>query len=90
VKTVAEQGVPGFEALSWWGIIAPGATPKPIVQRMYEELSKALKTPELAQKLSQQGIDIVGGGPEELDRFVRGEMAKWATVVKENGIKAGD
>jgi tripartite-type tricarboxylate transporter receptor subunit TctC len=90
VKTVAEQGVPGFAAISWWGIIAPAKTPQPAVQRMYEELSKALKKPEVAKKLSDQGIEIVGGGPEDLDRFVRGEMAHWATVVKENGIKAGD
>jgi tripartite-type tricarboxylate transporter receptor subunit TctC len=90
VKTVAEQGVPGFEAISWWGIIAPAATPQPVLQRMYEELSKALKKPEVAKKLSDQGIEIAGGGPQELDRFVRGEMARWATVVKDNNIKAGD
>jgi tripartite-type tricarboxylate transporter receptor subunit TctC len=90
VKTVAEQGVPGFAALSWWGVIAPARTPPAIVQRMYEELSKALRKPEVAQKLSDQGIEIVGGGPEELDRFVRGEMAHWAPVVKENNIKQGD
>jgi tripartite-type tricarboxylate transporter receptor subunit TctC len=90
VKTVAEQGVPGFAAISWWGIIAPAKTPQPIVQRMYEELSKALGKPDVAKRLSDQGIEIVGGGPQELDRFVRGEMAHWATVVKENNIKAGD
>jgi tripartite-type tricarboxylate transporter receptor subunit TctC len=90
VKTVAEQGVPGFAAISWWGIIAPAKTPQPVIERMYEELSKALKKPAVAQRLSEQGIEIVGGGPEELDRFVRGEMARWAVVVKENGIKAGD
>jgi tripartite-type tricarboxylate transporter receptor subunit TctC len=87
---VADQGVPGFEALSWWGVIAPAKTPQPIVQRMYEELSKALKDPKVAKLLSDQGIDIVGGGPAELDKWVRGEMAKWAVVVKENNIKAGD
>jgi len=90
VKTVAEQGVPGFAAISWWGIIAPAKTPQPVIERMYEELSKALKKPAVAQRLSDQGIEIVGGGPEELDRFVRGEMERWAVVVKENGIKAGD
>jgi tripartite-type tricarboxylate transporter receptor subunit TctC len=90
VKTVAEQGVPGFEAISWWGIIAPARTPQPIVQRMVEELTKALRNPQVAQRLSEQGIEISGGGPEELDRFVRGEMARWATVVRENNIKAGD
>ena len=87
---VAEQGVPGFSALSWWGIIAPAKTPQPIIQKMYEELSKALKDPKVAKQLSDQGIDIVGGGPAELDKWVRGEMAKWAVVVKENNIKAGD
>jgi tripartite-type tricarboxylate transporter receptor subunit TctC len=90
VKTVAEQGVPGFAALSWWGIIAPAKTPQPIVQRMVEELRKALAKPEVAKMLSDQGIDIVGGGPQELDRFLRGEMERWAAVVRENGIKAGD
>ena len=90
VKTVAEQGVPGFEAISWWGIIAPAKTPQPIIHRMVEELTKALKNPQVAQRLSEQGIEVSGGGPEELDRFVRGEMARWAGVVRENNIKAGD
>ena len=87
---VADQGVPGFSALSWWGVIAPAKTPQPIVQKMYEELAKALKDPKVAKQLTDQGIDIVGGGPAELDKWVRGEMAKWAVVVKENNIKAGD
>jgi len=87
---VAEQGVPGFSALSWWGVIAPAKTPQPIVQKMYEELSRALKDPKVAKQLSDQGIDIEGGGPAELDKWVRGEMAKWAVVVKDNNIKAGD
>ena len=90
VKTVSEQGVPGFEAISWWGVIAPARTPQPIVERMVEELSKALRNPQVAQRLSEQGIEISGGGPQQLDRFVRGEMARWATVVRENNIKAGD
>jgi tripartite-type tricarboxylate transporter receptor subunit TctC len=90
VKTVAEQGVPGFAALAWWGVIAPANTPQSIVRRMYEELAKALKNPAVAQKLSEQGMDIVGGGPEELDKFLRGEIARWALVVRDNKIKAGD
>ncbi len=90
VKTVAEQGVPGFSALSWWGVIAPAGTPPAIVKRMNEELDKALHNPAVAQKLNEQGIDIVGGGPDALDRFLRTEIPRWAAVVKENGIKAGD
>jgi tripartite-type tricarboxylate transporter receptor subunit TctC len=90
VATVADQGVPGFSALAWWGVIAPAKTPQPIIQKMYEELKKALADPALAQKLDDQGMDIVGGPPAELDRFVRGEMARWSKVVQENKIKAGD
>lgn len=90
VLPVADQGVPGFAALSWWGIIAPAKTPQPIIRKMHEELSKALKDPKVAKLLSDQGIEINGGGPAELDKWIRGEMAKWAVVVKENNIKAGD
>ncbi len=87
---LAEQGMPGFSALSWWGIIAPAHTPEPIIRKMVQELDKALKDPAVAKKLTDQGIDIEGGGPEALDKFVRGEMAHWEKVVKDNGIKAGD
>ena len=90
IKTVAEQGVPGFAALAWWGVIAPANTPQPIVKRMYEELSKALKNPAVAQKLTEQGMDLVGGDSRDLDRFLRGEISRWASVVKDNKIKAGD
>jgi len=90
VGTVAEQGVPGFAALAWWGVIAPAGTPATIVRRMHEELAKALKDPAVAQKLTDQGMDIVGGGPEELDRFLRTEIKRWADVVQKNKIKAGD
>jgi tripartite-type tricarboxylate transporter receptor subunit TctC len=90
VATVAEQGVPGFSALAWWGVIAPAATPPGVVKRMYDELKKALANPAVSEKLSAQGMDIVGGPPEELDRFLRGEMVRWAKVVKDNAIKAGD
>ena len=90
VGTVADQGVPGFSALSWWGVIAPAGTPAPIIKRMHDELSKALKNPSVAEKLTAQGMDILGGTPEEMDKFLKGEIARWAKVVKDNKIKAGD
>ena len=90
VPTVAEQGVPGFESVAWWGVIAPAATPPAIISRLNDELVKALKTPEVAEKLSAQGMDIVGSKPEALQRFVQSEMARWAKVVKDNKIKAGE
>jgi tripartite-type tricarboxylate transporter receptor subunit TctC len=90
VGTVAEQGVPGFSALAWWGVIAPAATPQPLVRRIYDELKKALDNPAVTQKLSDQGMEIVGAPPQEMDRFLRAEIARWAKVVSDNKIKAGD
>jgi tripartite-type tricarboxylate transporter receptor subunit TctC len=90
VGTVAEQGAPGFSALAWWGVIAPAGTPHAVVQKIHEELKKALANPAVSQKLSEQGMDIVGGTPEEMDRFLRGEIARWAKVVNENRVRAGD
>jgi tripartite-type tricarboxylate transporter receptor subunit TctC len=90
VATVAEQGVPGFAALAWWGFIGPGTTPPAIVKSMYDQLSTALKNPAVREKLTQQGMDVAGGGPEEMDRFLRTEIARWAKVVRDNRIRAGD
>lgn len=90
VAPVADQGVPGFSALSWWGVIAPAGTPPAIVERMHEEIAKALKSRNVADKLTQQGMDIVGGGPRDLDRFLRAEIDRWAQVVRASKIKAGD
>ena len=90
VGTMAEQGVPGYSALAWWGVIAPAATPQPLIRRMHDELSKALANPALTQKLTEQGMDIVGGTPEELDRFVRAEIARWSAVVRDAKIRLGD
>jgi tripartite-type tricarboxylate transporter receptor subunit TctC len=90
VLPVAEQGVPGFAALAWWGVIAPAQTPPAILKQMYDQLSAAIKAPAVAEKLTQQGMDIVGGSPEEMDTFLRGEITRWGRVVRENRIKAGD
>jgi tripartite-type tricarboxylate transporter receptor subunit TctC len=90
VGTVASQGVPGFSALSWWGVIAPANTPAPIMKRLNEELAKALKNPAVAEKLSAQGMEIVGSSPEDMDKFLKAEIDRWAKVVKDNKIKAGD
>lgn len=87
---LVDQGVPGFEALAWWGVFAPAGTPQRIVHRMHEELAKALKVPAVAERLTGQGMEIVGAGPEQLDRFVRAEIERWAKVVRDNNIKAGD
>jgi tripartite-type tricarboxylate transporter receptor subunit TctC len=88
VPTVAESGFAGFDAPAWWAILAPAKTPPDVLKRMNEEINKALKNPEIAKKLSAQGIDIVGGTPESARVFIDKQIDVWAKVIKDNGIKA--
>ena len=90
VPTMAEQGFAGFAVLAWWGVLAPANTPKPIIDRMNAELVKALAQPAVRDKLTQQGMDIVAGGPDVLAKFVAGEMDRWGKIVKDNNIKPGE
>jgi len=90
IAPIAEQGVPGFAAYTWWGVFAPGNMPPALVTRIYAELAKAVKTPAVAEKLSAQGMDVTGAPPAELDAFERKEIARWAKVIKDNNIKSGD
>ncbi|MDO8387104.1 MAG: tripartite tricarboxylate transporter substrate binding protein [Polaromonas sp.] len=88
VPTVAESGFAGFDAPAWWAILAPAKTPPDVIKRMNEEINKALKNPEIAKKLSAQGIDILGGTPDAARVFIDKQIDTWAKVVKDNGIKA--
>ena len=76
VPTIAESGVPGYDATLWYGILAPARTPDALIRRMNAELATALKAP-----------DVVGNTPQEFGAFIRGEMQKWAKAVKESGAK---
>lgn len=89
-EPVAQQGVAGFEAESWWGLIGPAKMPEPVVASIVAEFQKALKAPAVVEKLSAQGIVISGAGPKEFEAFERKEIERWAKVVKDNNIKAGD
>jgi len=71
-------------------VVAPAGTPPAIITRLNEELVKALKAPDVAEKLSAQGMDIVGSKPEVLQAFLQSEIVRWAKVVKDNKIKAGE
>lgn len=88
VPTLAESGIAGFEAPAWWAILAPARTPPEILQRMNEEVNKALRNPEVAQKLAAQGIELAGGSSESARAFIDKQMDIWAKVVKDNNIKA--
>jgi len=87
--TMIEAGVPGFEMSSWQAIYAPRGTPKPVVQRLSQEIIRALKLPDVQDKLGRQmGMEIVAGGPEELAALMAREIPRWAALVKKSGAKA--
>ena len=88
VPTIAEAGVPGYDASNWWGLLAPARTPQPIVARLRAETAKILASSDVQKKLEGQGAETVKMSPEEFGRFIRTETAKWSKVVKEAGIKA--
>ena len=89
VPALSEQGFPGFSALAWWGIFAPVATPKPVVDKFHAELAKALGQPDLRKTLTEQlGMDLVVSTPEALQKFLVGEIDRWGKVVRENNIRA--
>ena len=87
IPTIAEQGLPGFEAISWAGICGPGGTAKPIIDRVYNEVAKVLKVPELRDRLLRDGIEPVGSTPEQYAEHIKKEMIKWSKVVKDSGAR---
>jgi tripartite-type tricarboxylate transporter receptor subunit TctC len=87
VPTIGET-VPGYEARGWNGILGPAGMPKPIVERLHGEIVKVVRSPEFAQVLTNEGATAVGNTPAEFDAIIRADVAKWAKIVKENGIRA--
>ena len=87
VPTIAESGVPGYEAITWNGIVAPAGMPPAVIARLNAELNRALAEPALQQKLAAIGAEPAGGTPEEFAKFIRSEYAKWGDVVRRSGAK---
>nr|HET7858073.1 tripartite tricarboxylate transporter substrate binding protein [Caldimonas sp.] len=87
IPTIAEQGLPGFEAVSWFALFAPAATPRAVVDRLQAEVKKILFAPDVAKRLGEIGLDPVGSTADELAAWQRAEIAKWAKVVKDSGAK---
>ena len=88
VPTVAESGLPGFEASNWFGLMAPAGTPPEIVNRLNAETTKALAAPEVREKLAALGFEIQSSTPQEFTTLLRSETEKWAKVVKVSGARA--
>jgi tripartite-type tricarboxylate transporter receptor subunit TctC len=87
VPTIAESGLPGYEASSWFGLLAPAGTPADVVAKINGEVARWLASPEAKEKLSSQGANAAGGSPEDFARHIAAETAKWQKVVKESGAK---
>jgi tripartite-type tricarboxylate transporter receptor subunit TctC len=87
IPTLAEAGVVGYEARTWYALWAPAGTPKEIVARMQQEVARALASPELKEAWSALGAEAGGQPPAEMAKFVDAEVAKWAKAVKDSGAK---
>lgn len=87
LPTIAEAGVPGYEATQWYGVLAPARTPRPIVMKLNAEMAKAIHGPDVKAKLAADAAEPVGNSPEEFGEFIKKEIARWAPVVKASGAK---
>lgn len=88
LPTIAESGFPGFEATSWFGVLAPAGTPRPVVARLNKDIIRALQDPAVAKRLTDVGFEITTGTPEQFATYIQAEIKKWAKVVKASGAKA--
>lgn len=88
VPTIAEMGYRGFEATTWYGLLAPAGTPRPIVKRLHQVAHQALQSADVKQRLEASGNQLVGNSPEEFGAYIKSEKVKWAELVSAAGIKA--
>jgi tripartite-type tricarboxylate transporter receptor subunit TctC len=87
IPTLAEQGLPGYEATSWFAMFAPANTPREIIARLNAEVQRIYRLPDVQERLKTLGLDPVLSTPEELGRYQQSEIAKWSKVIKESGAK---
>jgi tripartite-type tricarboxylate transporter receptor subunit TctC len=88
VPTMSEAALPGFEMLSWFGLLAPAATPRNIVMRVNAETAKVLALPEIRTALANQGLEPRGGTPEQFGDYIKAEIAKITKIARTAGVKA--
>lgn len=88
LPTVSEAALPGYAASAWYGMFAPAKTPKAMIDKVQADVVRALKMPDVREKLAFASIEPIGSSPAELEAFLKAEMAKWSAIVKESGAKA--
>ena len=86
LPTVAESGLPGYEASTWIGVLAPSGTPREIVGRLHAEIMKILAMPDVRQRFASQGFDIIANTPEQFAAQIKADLAKWARVIRASGL----
>jgi tripartite-type tricarboxylate transporter receptor subunit TctC len=87
VPTIAEAGLPGYEAIQWYGVLAPTGTPRAIIDRLSRDIGRALQAPEMRERLAVEGATPIGSSPDEFAAYLRRETEKWAEVIKTTGLK---
>jgi tripartite-type tricarboxylate transporter receptor subunit TctC len=87
LPTIAESGLPGFDISTWFGIFVPAGTPRPVVDRLHAEFTRALAAPDVREKMLALGAEPVGSTPEQFAAYVKAEAAKYAKLVKASGAK---
>src|ERR1700730_15187826 len=90
LPTMAESGFPGFEAVPWFGLLAPAGTPKDVIDKIYSETAKALATPEVRKRIDELALEPGGNTPAEFAAVIKKETPEWAKVIKDAGIKLGN
>lgn len=88
IPTVAESGLPGYEATAWQGVLAPAGTPLEVIAKLNAELVRVINQPEVRKQLADQGYEPAGNTPEQFAEYIKTEIAKWAKVIKAAGLKA--
>jgi tripartite-type tricarboxylate transporter receptor subunit TctC len=87
VPTIAEAGVPGYEVVQWFGVLAPAGTPRPIIDKLQQAIVRALADPRVKKGFLSQGADTVGSTPEQLGATIRSDLDRWGKLVQKAGIK---
>ena len=87
VPTLAESGFPGFDMVSWQALVAPAATPKPVIDRLHADLVRVLTSAQMKEKLFGLGTEVVANTPEQFAQYIREETAKWSKIVRDAGIR---
>lgn len=88
LPTMAEAGLPGYEARAWHGVVAPAGTPAAVITRLNSEFGKAIQLPDVRAKLASQGAEVLGSTPQQFAAYIKAEIPKWARIIKESGARA--